>query len=273
MLNKMSPWSLFLLGMVLSVTLFAGLSPTEIVRRGDKVMRGETTQVLMRMEIERPDYNRSLQLRSWTSTSKKTLVEILEPMKEEGVCSLRVNDQMWNFLPKTDRIVRVPTSMMLQSWMGSDFTNDDLMKLSSIAEDYEHKILKKERVSGHETTLIECKPKPNAPVVWGKILYWARASDNLPVKEEYYDERGELVRTLDLERFEKMDDRIIPTRLTIRKAENPKQLTRITYEKILFDRVVEDSLFDSEKLRTNSQRGKKISELWSTDSISNQQLN
>lgn len=265
--------SVSLTGLLFSVTVWGGASPTEIIRKGDKLMRGETTQLLMRMEITRPEFSRSLHLRSWTSSAKKTLVEILKPVKEEGVTSLRVENQMWNFLPKTDQIVRVPTSMMLQSWMGSDFTNDDLMKLSSITDDYDHRVIKQEKVGTENTTLIECKPKANAPVVWGKILYWARNQDHLPVKEEYYDEKGSLVRTLTLENIQKMDDRVIPTKLTIQSAEQPDQRTSITYEKILFDRVVNDTLFDNARLRANSQEGKKTDSGWSLEPLSSHQVN
>jgi outer membrane lipoprotein-sorting protein len=242
----------------------AAVNATEIVSLGEKKMRGESSQVLMTMTISRPDYTRALKVRSWSSGSQKSLVEILQPVKEAGVTSLRAGSEMWNFLPKTDQVVKVPTSLMLQSWMGSDFTNDDLMKLSQLAVDYTHKSLGPKKVDGQNTVLIECTPKPDAPVVWGKLLYWARTEDNLPVREEYYDDRGKLVRTLTLSQFKKMDDRVIPTVLTIAKAESPKEYTTIHYERVLYNREIPDSLFHRDMLKQTSQQGRSLDAGWIT---------
>jgi outer membrane lipoprotein-sorting protein len=236
----------------------------EIVRKGQDQMRGASVQALMTMKIVRPSFERELQLRVWTLESKNALVEILKPAKEQGVTSLRAADQMWNFLPKTDQIVRVPTSLMLQSWMGSDFTNDDLMKMSSVADDYSHRLVKNEKRDGHESVLIECTPKRAAAVVWGKILYWARRSDSLPVRQEYYDEKGTLIRTLTLSEFKKMDDRVIPTSLRIEKANGSGEQTTITYQRILFDRPMEDALFTRDGLKNTSKKGLDLSSGWLT---------
>ena len=235
---------------------------TGMIQDGESRMRGNSAQLVMSMKINRPEFSRALKLRSWTRGQEKALVEIIEPAKEEGLVSLRVENQMWNYLPKADQVIRVPASLMLQSWMGSDFTNDDLMKMSSLATDYAHKILRREKMDGQETVLIECQPKPTAPVVWGKILYWGRVSDNLPVKEEFYDEAGKLVRTLTLGQFKRMDDRVIPTALTITKASNPAESTTVLYEKVLFDRQLDDSLFVRERLKSVSQSGRDMAWGW-----------
>jgi outer membrane lipoprotein-sorting protein len=248
---------------------FAAATPTEIVSVGEKKMRGNSSQVLMTMEIVHAAYSRTLHVRSWSMGTTKSLVEILQPVKEEGISSLRVSNDMWNYLPKTDQVVKVPTSLMLQSWMGSDFTNDDLMKLSQLAVDYTHKSLGSKKVEGQDTVLIECTPKPNAPVVWGKLLYWARTEDNMPVREEYYDDRGKLVRTLTLSKFKKMDDRVIPTELTITKADNPNEHTTITYEKVLYNRQLPDGLFSRDSLRQTSQQGKHLASGWQTEKLVN----
>lgn len=246
-----------------STVSHAVVNPTEIVSVGEKRMRGNSSQLLMTMNIVRADYSRTLKVRSWSLGTQKSLVEILQPVKEEGVSSLRIDNDMWNYLPKTDQVVKVPTSLMLQSWMGSDFTNDDLMKLSQLAVDYTHKVVGPKKMDGQDTLLIECTPKPNAPVVWGKLMYWARTEDNLPVREEYYDDRGKLIRTLTLSKFKKMDDRVIPTELTITKADNPKERTTIVYEKVLYNRQIPDSLFNRDSLRLTSQQGKNLSTGWS----------
>lgn len=245
----------------------AQVNPSEVVRTGESAMRGESTQVVMTMNITHTDYKRELKLRSWTKGTEKSLVEIIKPLKEEGVVSLRLTVDMWNYLPKTDQVIRVPSSMMLQSWMGSDFTNDDLMKMSSLNTDYTHELKGKEKVDGQETYLIHCTPKKDAPVVWGKIYYWARVTDNLPVKEEFYDDKGVKVRTMTLSSFKKMDDRTIPTVLKIQKADNPNESTTVTYEKILYNRNVQDALFEKDSIRRTSQMGKNLKQGWIEETL------
>jgi Outer membrane lipoprotein-sorting protein len=245
----------------------ASVNPSLVVAQGESALRGRSTQIQMTMKIHHEAYDRELRLRSWTLGNEKSLVAILSPAKESGVASLRLENQMWNFFPKTDQVVRVPTSVMLQSWMGSDFTNDDLMKLSSISHDYNHRWIKTEKMGKEKVHLIECRPKPNAPVVWGKINYWARALDNLPVKEDYYDEKEKLVRTLELSGFQKMDDRIIPTLLKIRNVETPKEETVVIYEKILFDRKLEPHWFEKEDIKNSSREGLNLAAGWSLESL------
>jgi len=246
----------------LSRPLLGDPTAIRIIASGEEKMRGQSTQTLLTMRIVRPSFTRELKLRAWTVKGKNALVEILEPSKEEGVVSLRNGDQMWNYLPKTDQVVRVPSSLMLQSWMGSDFTNDDLMKASSLLTDYTQRILKKGMLRGEKVVLIECRPKPNAPVVWGKVLYWARQTDSLPVQEKYYDERNRWVRTLAFSGFKKMDDRTVPTVIRVTKADEPKEFTVVRYHKILYDRKLERSLFDKEDVRKLSFRGKSLDWGW-----------
>ncbi len=234
-----------------------------IIRYGEEQLRGDSTQATLVMVIRKPDFTRKLRLRSWTTGDKRALVEILEPVKEEGISSLRSDDQMWNYLPKTDQVVRVPTSLMLQSWMGSDFTNDDLMKSSSLIRDYNHRVLKNSIIGKEKVVLIECVPKPNAPVVWGKIHYWARTVDRLPLKQEFYDEKGKWVRTMSFAGFKKMDNRVIPTLISVKVAENPKQKTTILYQKVLFDRAIDENLFSPDLIRRAVQDGKSLASGWS----------
>jgi Outer membrane lipoprotein-sorting protein len=171
---------------------------------------------------------------------------------------------MWNYLPKTDQVVRVPTSLMLQSWMGSDFTNDDLMKSSSLVRDYRHRVAKVTKQGSEKIIVIECLPKPNAPVVWGKILYYARLSDRLPIRQAYYDEKGQLIRTLTFSHFKKMDDRIVPSVAEVKVAGSAGQTTTIRYGKVLYDREINESLFDKDLLRRSVQNGKSLASGWDT---------
>jgi len=234
----------------------------DYIRFGEARLRGTSTQSVMRMTIRRPSFTRTLKIRSWSRGTDQAMVEILNPAKEEGVSSLRNEGQMWNYLPKTDQVVRVPTSLMLQSWMGSDFTNDDLMKASSLVRDYRHSIVKYGVLDKERVIQILCVPKPNAPVVWGKIVYFARTSDKLPVREAYYDEKGKLVRTLFMDHFKKMDDRVVPSQITVKKADGSNESTTVIYEKILYDREVAESVFNRDQLRKNAQEGKVVTAGW-----------
>ncbi|MCB0416964.1 MAG: outer membrane lipoprotein-sorting protein [Bdellovibrionales bacterium] len=254
----------FILGnMLFAHQAYAEGTATKIIQHGERTMRGNSTQALMSMTIKRPNFTRTLKIRSWSAGTERALVEILEPKKEQGVASLRVDGNMWNYLPKVDQTVRVPTSLMLQSWMGSDFTNDDLMKASSLATDYQHKILGNETLNGDKTVKILCIPKPGAPVVWGKIIYWARTRDQLPVQQSFYDEDNKWVRTIQLSVFKKMDDRVVPTRVEVRTAENKAHSTVVTYEKLLYDRRIDLEIFRKEHLRQNAQKGRVITAGWS----------
>jgi hypothetical protein len=240
---------------------FSASDATGIIRRGEARMRGRTAQSLMVMRITRPDFTRELKLRAWTSGNHQALVEILEPAKETGIASLRVGTQMWNYLPKSDQTVRVPPSMMLQSWMGSDFTNDDLVKASSLVRDYRHKIVTgKKGPAG--SVLVLCVPKPGAPVVWGKILHWARKKDSLPMRQEYYDESGKLVRTLVFSAFKKRDDRVVPTRIRVVRADAPSETTVVDYRRTLYDRRLPSSLFNRNQLRQTTEKGRDLAQLW-----------
>jgi hypothetical protein len=154
--------------------------------------------------------------------------------------------------------------MMLQSWMGSDFTNDDLMKSSSLVRDYRHRVVKRETVDGQPAVQIECLPKPGAPVVWGKVLYWARQSDRLPVRESYYDERGRWIRTLYFSRYFKVDDRIVPTKIRVAVAESRAQSTTITYHRILYDRIIDENVFSRDLIRRTVQDAQNPKLCWST---------
>ncbi len=239
-------------------------NPTELVRYGEELLRGRSSQIAMTMHIQRPSFRRNLSLRSWTMGTKRALVEILEPVKEKGIVSLRRDASMWNYLPKTESTIRVPLSLMLQSWMGSDFNNDDLMKLSSLSSDYTHAFKGSAQIDGEAVWVIECRPKPKAPVVWGKIIYSARQGDWVPWQEVFYDENNQKVRELHLRRVRREDDRILPTELTIVQS-NAGYSTTILYTKLLFNRQIPENIFSQEQLRHTSIKAKNETWGWFLD--------
>src|SRR3989304_7662285 len=156
----------------------------EIIRRMDLLMRGNTSSGVYEMTIRDPGWERTLRLRVWEKRKeKKTFIRILSPSKEEGIGTLKIGFEMWNYLPKVEKTIKVPPSMMMQAWMGRDFPNDDLVKESSIGGGYLHRLTGEVTMDGFDAYRIEAVPKPDAPGVWAKILYWVRKGDYVPVRQ------------------------------------------------------------------------------------------
>ena len=176
---------------------------------------------------------------------------MLEPAKDRGTSFLRLGYNLWNYLPSVEKVLKIPPSMMLQPWMGSDFTNDDLVKESSYIDDYDHQIVAKETRDGIPVLKIELIPHPNAPVVWGKVIYWVREKDDLPIEEHFIDERGNLIKDLVFSDFKTLDGVFLPTRWEITPVTKQGQKTTLRLLSIKFDPVppVAESVFTEKNLR------------------------
>ena len=225
------------------------LQATEIIDRVDQLLRGESSYGVAEMSIVTRRWQRTKTLEIWSEGTERALIRILNPRKEEGVATLRSGSDMWNYLPKIDRTIRVPTSMMMASWMGSHFTNDDLVKESSLIRDYDVAIIyegEREGVAVYEFTLT---PFPNAPVVWGRLEYQVRKNDLMPVWARYYDEDGELKRTLVFSNFRILGGRLVPTELRFIPENKPEEHTQITYRELKFDIPLSKDLFSLASLR------------------------
>jgi outer membrane lipoprotein-sorting protein len=221
----------------------------EILDRVENLLWGKTVEGEYEMTITTPRWQRTLTLRAWMERPKRSFIRILAPAKEKGIGSLRLGAEMWNYLPNVERTIKIPPSMMLQPWMGSDFTNDDLVKSSSVVDDYNQRILREESVSGRQAYVLELIPKPDAAVVWGKIIYWVRKGDLIPLKEEFYDERGTLVRVLSFSEVRPVGGRSIPTRWEIRPADKPGNMTVVTVRSASYDRPIEPETFTQRNLQ------------------------
>jgi len=221
----------------------------EIIDRMDRLMRGKSTVGLYEMEITTPSWSRTLRLRAWEKDREKTFIRILAPAKESGNATLRRGFEMWNYLDNIERVIKIPPSMMLLSWMGSDFTNDDLVKESSIVNDYDHSVLGTEETGGREAYIIEAAPKEDAPVVWGKVVLRVRTTDFVPVSQEFYSERGELIRVLEFSGVKLMGGRTIPTvwKMTPVKKEGRSTVFRIL--EIEFDKEIPEGVFTLRNLK------------------------
>ncbi len=221
----------------------------EIVRLADEKFRGASSEGTMSMTIQRPSWSRTITMKSWSLGTDYSLIYVTFPAKEKGQVFLKRNNEMWNWVPGIERMIRIPPSMMMQSWMGSDFTNDDLVKESSLVKDYEHTLLGKEQLEGYSCYRIALIPHEDAAVVWGKIIMWITEKDYLWLKAEYYDEDDELVNTEILSDIKKMDDRIMPTRLEMIPAGKPGQKTIMIFETIRFNVDLHESFFSIQSMK------------------------
>jgi hypothetical protein len=184
-------------------------------------------------------------MESWSLGRERFLVRILAPAKEKGVATLKVEREVWNFLPKVDRVIRIPPSMMGGAWMGSHITNDDLVKANHIDEDYNFTLLAED--TGSWT--IEGIPKPNAPVIWGKIIYRLQKTPLVPIDVDYFDEEGLLVRRIEFADVQTVSGRTIPLKMTVLPVEKPQEMTLMHYRKVRFDVALDESFFTLGRLK------------------------
>lgn len=235
--------------MLFSGTLMAQ-NATEIVKRADDKMRGEESGIVeMSMTIVRPTWERTIEFKSWSKGTENSMTLITAPAKEKGQSFLKVGRDMWNWNPTISRIIKLPTSMLSQGWMGSDFTNDDLLNQRSIVVDYTHKIIKNEVVEGRSCHVIELIPKEDAPVVWGKIIFWIDKKDDLLLKSEYYDEDEYLVKTELAYDIKTMSGRLIPTTFELIPADEDGKKTIVKTKSIQFNAPINDSFFSQQNMK------------------------
>ncbi len=224
------------------------LTAKDIVRIADEKNRGETMSGEMSMTIVRPKWERTISMKSWSKGDKYFLIYITAPAKEKGQVFLKVDKEMWNYVPTISRMIKIPPSMMMQSWMGSDFTNDDLVKQSSIVTDYEHKLIGEETIRGEACYKIELIPQEDAAVVWGKIISWITKDDFLLWKSEYYDEDGYLQNTEYAYDIKSFGDRELPSRIEMVPADKEEQKTIITIEEAVYNEPIKDSFFSKQNM-------------------------
>lgn len=225
------------------------LTAKEVVQKMDENAFGGRLKSTMKMTIIRPTWTRTMALKSWADGDDYSLILITSPAREKGISYLKRAKEMWNFQPSIDRTVKMPPSMMMQSWMGSDFKNDDLVRQSSIVEDYTHKLLGKETIDGRECYKIEMIPDEDAPVVWGKVIIWIDVKDFLNLKTEHYDEDNDLVDTILGEDVQKMGGRTLPARMVLLPADETGHKTIMEYQSIEFDTKFEDRFFSTQNMK------------------------
>ena len=221
----------------------------EIVRRADQNVRGESSEAELVMTIVRPSWTRSISMKAWSMGTQYSMVYITAPARDAGTSFLKRRNEIWNWVPNIGRTVKLPPSMMMQSWMGSDFTNDDLVRESSIVDDYTHTLLGDSTVAGLSCYNIELIPKPDAPVVWDRILVWISKDDYLHLRSEFYDEFGELVNIMTGGQVKVFDGRKIPSRMEMIPVEKKGHKTVMEYKKLTFKTQLKEDFFTVPNLR------------------------
>jgi outer membrane lipoprotein-sorting protein len=225
------------------------LTATQIVQQSLDLAQGSSNSATLTMKIVREGWTRELGIKSWSLGTDYALILITDPPRDKGTVFLKRGSELWNWQPKIERSIKMPPSMMLQSWMGSDFTNDDLVKQSSIVDDYTHRLLKEEAIEGRPCYMIELLPKEDAAVVWGKLVVWITKAGFMTLKNEFYDEDNVLVNTMTGSNIRRMDNREIPTQLEVVPAEEPGKKTIVIYEALDFDIEIDESFFSIQNMK------------------------
>ncbi len=222
-----------------------GINARDLIQQIETQYEGKSSHAMMTLSVITEDYARDLTMESWSEGRDKFLTVIRQPEKERGTATLKVGDNMWNYLPRIDRLIKIPSSLMGDSWMGSHLTNDDLVKESKIDSLYTFTV---ESTVGDTVTIL-CTPRPNAAVVWDRILYRVDLNRKVSLDTRYYDEKGSLVRTMTFTDMKQVSGRWLPMKLTVQPADKPNERTTITYQDITFDINLPANYFSVDTLR------------------------
>lgn len=222
----------------------------EIVRIADEKMRGKSLFAEVSITTVRPSWSREIRVKTWLKGTQLSVILIQSPAKDRGIAFLRRGREVWNWLPALERTIKLPPSMMSQSWMGTDFTNDDLVKESSILADYDHSLLGDTVVRGRDCYKIRMTPRPQAAVIWGKLIAVIDKKDHMQLAVSFYDEDGKLVNVMEGFDEKLMDGRLIPTRFEMIPAGKKGQKTVMKYMDVKYDRSMNDIFFSLENMKT-----------------------
>lgn len=224
--------------------------PASIIQKMEAQMRGETAEITMKMTVVRPRFTREMKLKSWSKGQDYSLILLQEPVRDRGTAFLKRQKEIWNFVPSVDRMIKLPPSMMSQSWMGSDFSNDDLVRESSTLKDFKHKILRSETYEGLDCWVIEMTPLPSSSVVYSKVVIWVSKTDFYHLRTENYGDKGEKVSTVAMSNLQKMGNRTLPVRMELTPLDKPGHKTIIVYEAAVFNAPITESFFSVQNLKS-----------------------
>lgn len=220
-----------------------GQNAIDIIRKTDEKLRGKSNSSEMKMTIVRPEWKREITMKGWALGNEYSIILITAPARDKGQAFLKRENEMWNWQPTIDRVIKLPPSMMLQSWMGSDFTNDDLVKESSVVNDYTHVLEEDSVINGMEVYKITLTPKPEAAVVWGKVVTYIDKVEYNQHLVKYYDEDDFLINTMVMSDLRVMGGKLIPAKMEMIPAEEPENRTIIEYIDMQFDIDIDENFF------------------------------
>lgn len=232
----------------MSASVFAQ-SAEDVVREAYKKMEGESSRAEITMRIVRPSWERSVSMKSWSLGEDYSMILITAPARDEGTAFLLRNNEIWNWLPDVNRTIKMPPSMMSQSWMGSDFSNNDLVRESTIVKDYTYTLLGDSTISGYDCYKIEMIPKQDAPIVWAKVISYISKDEYLYLRAEYYDEDDILVRVMTGSDVKELGGRRLATTMEMVPVEEEGNKTMIIYEDIAFDIDVSERFFSIQNMK------------------------
>ncbi|HOY18810.1 MAG TPA: outer membrane lipoprotein-sorting protein [Haliscomenobacter sp.] len=220
----------------------------EIVKKADERAKGETSIATITVQTVRPTWTREMSIKSWTKGNDLMLILVTAPAKEKGVVFLKKKKEVWNWIPSIERTIKMPPSMMSQSWMGTDFTNDDLVKEASVLEDYDHSILGDTLIEERSCYKIQLLPKPAAAVVWGKVIMCIDKKDFLMLHVTYFDEDGALVNQMHCSDVKMLGGRLLPAKMEMVPVDKKGNKTILIYKSILFDTPIAETFFSTQNM-------------------------
>lgn len=230
---------------------FTSAEPTalEIIKKATNKMQGASSTAEIRIVITRPKWTRTMELKTWTKGTKYSMTLITAPARDKGTVFLKREKEIWNWVPTVERTIKLPPSMMAQSWMGTDLTNDDLIKESSMETDFKHSLLGKENAGGRLCYKIASIPTDDAAVVWGKVVSWIDTKDYITMKSEFYDEDMDLVNTFNGMNIKVLGGKTVASKVEIIPADKPGQKTTLEYLALSFDQPIQDAFFTVQNMK------------------------
>jgi outer membrane lipoprotein-sorting protein len=231
------------LSLIFSLNCFS-IDVKALLKKVDDLYRSEASYAEVQMMIVTPDWERTMEMVAWSKGTKKTFIRIVAPKKDNGTATLKVENEMWNYFPKIDKIIKIPSSMMMSSWMGSDFTNDDLVKEYRFSDDYDSSVEEQK-----ENYLITLKPHENIPTIWGKIEVLMDKKTELPSESTYYDEKGKKIRVMYFKERKIIDNKNVPMVMELISLNKPGNKTVIKYKSLTFTKDVPDKIFTQKNLQ------------------------
>ena len=245
---------IFFSALLLTLSLPGAAQPDakELIEKAMDMWRGLTSYGEMTMVIHRPDWQRSMSMQSWSEGTENTLVRVTAPAKDAGNATLLKDTNMWSYAPKINRVIKVPSSMMGQSWMGSDLSNNDISKSTDIIDQYDHRLIGTRQEKGHTVYSIESIPQEDSAVVWGKEILDIR-DDYIMLEQQFWDQDGVLVKSFKTLEVKEIDGRPVATIMRMQEVDKPDQWTEMRVEQSQFDIELPPGLFTLSNLRNPRQ--------------------